>query len=524
MNELKINMIINFIFYYRIKQILKICLLGFGFALLSGYLKAQAPSCTNSTVMYGMFNDTSGTNRSAIYPITFANGNIGPRMGGTSFTILSPTHNVPGSASLAVDPYSQRFYYMTSMNSNNPEPKDIYSYDPVTATRVKIGTTPSTGPNSLNDYHFVKMAFHPNGYIYALGVHRRSNASNNQQVLIRFTTCGATPVTDCSTIEIMGYINSSVLNQNMFNGDIAFDYSGNMWIAVNDRTTPPGNQSYMYAIRAVDMPTTPGTGLINVTFMYDLDGLDGLSVNGVAFDAAGNLYTSALRIVPGTGRVSELYYITGNNTVIKVNTFGVIPTSSIITDLAACVLPLYVLNDNGLKLSTSVINKTAKLTWTMPTHTTSSSFEIQRKPVGSTTFTVIGTTHPGDATSIYFDNQTTPGAVYEYRIKEIVSDNTFRFSNICRVKIISNTPDFKIFPNPATNRIQVISYNYYSQLPLQFQLFDITGKLVWKGSADTTPNNIYEIRGLENIQRGTYVLEIIVPDIKQSFHKKVILR
>src|ERR1700730_6557799 len=138
---------------------------------------AQLPDCASGNVMYAIFNDSTGSGTNApsqIRSVNYATGAVGPIMGG-AFTIKKGSFY--GSAALAIDPITKRFYVNTQMGGGSGTQKDIISWDPVTSTQVAIGTTPN-GPtvnvpvlaNGLDDYHFVKMAIAPGGLGYAIGV------------------------------------------------------------------------------------------------------------------------------------------------------------------------------------------------------------------------------------------------------------------------------------------------------------------------------------------------------------------
>src|SRR2546421_9153334 len=203
---------------------------------------AQLPDCASGTVMYAIFNDSTGSSTNApsqIRSVNYATGAVGPIMG-AAFTIKKGTFY--GSAALAIDPVTKRFYVNTQMSSASGTQKDIISWDPLTSIQVPIGTTPN-GPtvnvpvlaNGLNDYHFVKLAISPGGLGYAIGVTRDTNVTTpaTANPLISFTTCGALPLAGCSVIKVLGFLPTTgvMSNWHLFNGDIAFNAVGDLYFA-----------------------------------------------------------------------------------------------------------------------------------------------------------------------------------------------------------------------------------------------------------------------------------------------------
>jgi hypothetical protein len=93
-----------------------------------------------------------------------------------------------------------------------------------------------TMPTTLNNYHFVKLAIAMDGNAYAIGVARDTTiAANLSNVLVRFSSCGALPAAGCATasITILGYLppTGTMYKWKLFNGDLAFDASGNLYFA-----------------------------------------------------------------------------------------------------------------------------------------------------------------------------------------------------------------------------------------------------------------------------------------------------
>ncbi len=473
--------------------------------LASFQLTAQPLNCTGTTVMYATFNDTTGTRPTGIHPVAFSNGAVGPAMGTGPFVITAPDGVTKGTALLAACPFTGRLYYMTGMSTSGGT-KDIYSFNPVTGARVRIATTPS----SLNNYHFVKAAVYVNQYIYALGVHRQPGTGD--QVLIRFSTCGATPTTGCGTVQILGYIPAATVPAvNMFNGDLAFNSSGDMYMAVSKLNTATNlfTDAAMYRIKYADLPTVPGTGNIPVTFMYDLDLLDSTAVNGVAFDLTGSLFVSATRN-SAAGRLSEVYRVFGPNNLMKVNTFGPVPANSIITDLASCVFPGGVLNKTLVTLNTEVANNLVNIDWEAPFAEVISYFEVQQKKNGEDDFHTVKRIPSVMNKTIYSETDLLPAAdeKYEYRILIQTNDGQVFYSNQTTAKVKGNGRMITMAPNPFLSTAVIIK-DAKIKGEVHLKIFDNSGILVWSEKSLLPPGaQYYRLQGTERLAPGNYILEI----------------
>src|SRR5688500_11536703 len=113
---------------------------------LLNLVKGQAPDCATGTVMYALFNDSTGATTNApseIRSVNYATGAVGPILGG-SFLIQKAGAGGPyyGSAGMGLDAITGRFFLMTQMSSGAGLQKDIISRNTATSTTVVIGTTP----------------------------------------------------------------------------------------------------------------------------------------------------------------------------------------------------------------------------------------------------------------------------------------------------------------------------------------------------------------------------------------------
>ena len=93
-------------------------------------------------------------------------------------------------------------------------------------------------------------------------------------------------------------LNESIPKQ-LFNGDIAFDNSGNLFFATAAFSKVNGIPRYtdarLFKINAIDVPSTPGTATIPMSFVADYNTLDSTVINGIAFSPLGAMYMTTRR-------------------------------------------------------------------------------------------------------------------------------------------------------------------------------------------------------------------------------------
>ena len=502
-------------------------------------VKAQLPDCSSGTVMYAVFNDSTGstTNKpSEIRPVNFATGAVGALMGGTTFLIQKAGSGGPyyGTASLAVDGMTQRFYVMTQMNSNAGLQKDIITINTLTNTMTVIGTTPTVVsgniPVVLSDYHFVKLAISPTGIGYAIGVHRDTsigsfNAAQCNPV-ISFTTCGALPVGGCSTIKLLGFLPYTGNHWHQFNGDIAFDNVGNLYFATAAYARVNGRNRYtdarLYKIAAANIPAVPGTGVIPMTLAANYNSLDSTVLNGIAFSPVGAMYFSTRRF-PGGQSVASPPFI---NELDKSTVLGVaapvagfsVPTAGYsIADLGGCYFPLGVLAQNEMNLTSNYVNGMVSLRWQVTNNNQALYYEIQKSndDANYETISRIDTRNSNQSSQVYTSMNIDNGdaKVTYYRIKQAMQNGMNYYSNVVKVNNNSKiTLIGKPNPNPFINKF-VVSALLRLANPIYVKIVDQDGRMVYHnvytGQAGTNSINVNNLGGLKP---GVYVVEVRVDD------------
>ncbi len=503
------------------------------------YTNAQPPDCVSGTVAYTVFNDSITSSWSSVLdsmeirPVNLLTGVVGPLIGGKrwwvrkydgSGSMATNSNYIYGSSALAVDFATSRFYVMTQMAASMP--KDIITIDPVAGTQVVIGTTSSTAPNNLDDYHFVKMAAHNNnGYIYAIGVVRDTGlvAANRVNPVIRISTCGLTPTPGCATIEILGYLpNTAPLMERwkLFNGDIAFDNSGNMYFATAAFQFVASFNRYtdsrLFRVNAADLPTTAGTVTIPMSLVAEYNGLDSTVINGIGFSGAGEMFITTRRYL-GMQHLappfrSELYSSpTPGNAVLMPAFVRPTPGTSA-SDLTTCFFPAAILAKYDVHLTGQNISGTSTLKWDVLANNEVQYFEIQRSRDGSTfeTISSVEVVNPDQLSQkySYTDLSAEHGAAKYYRIRQVTKSGMRYFSNVVKLNGNKISLNSKIKPNPFVNQVE-LSVQLAVANKIEVRISSQSGAMLfqrsYKGNVGT---NSIKIAELGNLSPGVYFIEL----------------
>lgn len=499
--------------------------------ILCEAVQAQLPDCINGNMMYAVFNNVAGSttaDSTEIRPVNVNTGAIGNLVGGRRYWIRKRLNSSNpyyyGTAALGVDMITNRFYVMTQMSIAMP--KDVITIEPVTGAMTVIGTTPTSSPN-LNNYHFVKLAISPNGYGYAIGVHRDSSqAAATCNPLIRFTTCGAVPSAGCSTIELLGYLPSTgdMYKWKLFNGDIAFDVLGNMYFATAAFDPIGGILRYadarLFRINAADIPNTAGTGTIPMTFVADYDGLDSTVINGIGLDDVGSMYLTTRRFTgvqtspPGPSN-SELYRSSTPGGSVQITPFAPITTNFSVADLGSCYYPAIILADQKLQLNYKYENGKVNLKWNGRGAADVAYYEVQRSDNGAD-FTTIGTVMPSaerSASYTFSDPQSGFDRNKYYRIRQIArtNDGWRYYSNVVHVSFNSNISiTASSRPNPFVNRVDANIW-LRANTPVQVRMIDQSGRAVYtQRVSGRSGDNKISISNIGHLTAGVYIVEFAV--------------
>ena len=509
-------------------------------------VSAQMPDCLSNTYMYGLLSPknttfpASGFDSVEIRQIAFANGAVGQLMGGRRYMIRKrpagatcPTCPMYyGSSAMAMNPADGKFFLVTQMGSGGSGgstaygDKDIVMIDPLapTASGTVIGTINdlpdgSGGPTNMDNYHFVKAAVAPNGWGYAVGVNRDAGAgSSTFNPVVRFSLCGTL---NCSTMQLIGYIsndNAVSRGMNLFNGDITFDATGNLYFfasALNSGTNRY-TDSRLFRIDFADIPTGPGTGEIDINFVADYDLIDTTGASGLVMDGSGNLYMTLrnYNYAVGPNEYTTELHVSYNETFVQnMPSFGPIHDSLSAGDLAACYFAAAILPQHNTKLTARYAGGNTNLRWELVDNSEVSHFEVQTSGDGSN-FTSIATVYTSnkdqDKAFYNYTDQDISGAAKHYRIKKTMKSGNWRhYSNVVKVSFDRNLNMIsKPTPNPFLESIE-FQVELKAPQKVTVQLYDQSGrKVVSKQYNGKVGANSLKLDGISGLKPGLYILEV----------------
>ncbi len=252
---------------------------------------------------------------------------------------------------------------------------------------------------------------------------------------------------------------------------IAFDAAGNLYIS----------DSYNNRIRKVNkntgvITTVVGTG----TGGYNGDNISATlaqikSTVGIAFDAAGNLFIADL----------------GNHRIRKINNVG------IILPLSLTGFTAQFQNGNGL------------LQWHTGNEINTQHFVVESSKDG-VSFSAVGSVKAnntaGKNSYLFTDTKVKNGVTY-YRLKMVDVDGKFTYSNILAIKTGAATISLNLYPNPAGN-IANLSFTSVVAGKYTVQITDLSGRIIRQQNEVSLAGMNKLTVDLHNFAAGTYTLTI----------------
>jgi hypothetical protein len=481
-------------------------------------LLAQLPVCDGVTNMYGVFiNPTSNTNNTYVAPVNFNTGAVGTKLTPGNFTV-NPFSNAgfEGPATLAVSPVTRRFYYMTREYGD----KRLFTYDSNTGTRSRIQTLTAFG----NEY-YVKMAMSQAGFGYMISTERLLADSMQPARLVRFTECNTGNT--CSNVITLGFIDASVMpNYHQFNGDIAFDNLGDLYIFgsrlqyFTATGTTGYSNAYVYRIRAANIPTVAGTGTIPVEFLGEIPALYGVVISGAAFDGSGRFFLGSANQTAGTSTMYSGNLISSSTAVSTIGTFGPIDAGFFITDFASCTYPnLTVLNDpkciaKGIKINT----QKTKIVASLDLEKGIQKLVVERKLGHQRQFEKIAEDQSLGRTVLEWEDpfaDFSTGAI-QYRIALHLEDGRVVYSNTLIFQPQFNQSNVQLRSNSIKNQIDGVIQLQKAE-HVQYALTDMYGhQLMQKQEFLPIGQSTFHLEVPENISKGIYLLQVQGIDWKKT--------
>lgn len=185
----------------------------------------------------------------------------------------------------------------------------------------------------------------------------------------------------------------------------------------------------------------------------------------------------------------------------------------------------YLLPVNFVNLSAALANQLVKLNWTVTCDGNIDYFEIQRSTDG-TNFTKImevpGVNGASNAKVISAtDNQVSNlGSIWYYRVRAIRKNTGSVLSTVITVR--NKSANILISPNPADAFVNVHMTAPTASVAT-ITVLDANGKRVLQQSQQLlTGNNAFQIAGINGLQQGTYLVQVIVQH--EIFNQKLVIR
>lgn len=102
-----------------------------------------------------------------------------------------------------------------------------------------------------------------------------------------------------------------------------------------------------------------------------------------------------------------------------------------------------------------------------------------------------------------FTHQVIPAGNLYYRVKQLDNDGSYTYSRIVLLQNKLNVPGFVIFPNPASNHLQV-SLPYYTNGKTTIEIYDAIGRKIVSKNMNTS----IEVINTTLLANGTYLLKL----------------
>jgi hypothetical protein len=160
-----------------------------------------------------------------------------------------------------------------------------------------------------------------------------------------------------------------------------------------------------------------------------------------------------------------------------------------------------------------------KLKWSTASEQNNDYFTIEKSKDGLDY--IIVTTLPGAGNSVYkidyqaVDRDIEPGILY-YRLKQTDINGEFKRTDWSSILIQLNIKNLAIYPNPATNEINVLLNSTLNKVE-ELLVYDLTGKLFYKKSLDLKVGDNYFNVELPQLSSGLYILKIGDKELKLEY-------
>jgi len=161
-------------------------------------------------------------------------------------------------------------------------------------------------------------------------------------------------------------------------------------------------------------------------------------------------------------------------------------------------------------------NNTTTLRWNVAQNEMTGRFEVERSYDGQnfSTAATVGATSKTGSENYSFSESVAGNKIY-YRLKMYDMKQSANYSKILEFQNSANSA-LRIINNPVGDRL-TISFNSTSKQPVEFKVYDLSGRLHMKQTINIyAGNNLLNIPLSSSIKRGMYAVEVTYGDEKQS--------
>lgn len=412
--------------------------------LLSG-AGLQAQLCNNSTDTLYSLNSITGSGSGQIIGVNVNNA-------GTTL-IGSPATTSANANGLGFSQVTGLFYFFNQVGAGTTE---FVSYNPNTGSKV-VKSKPNgafpAGPAlpTTSSGKIRSGAVNKAGTGYYTIYPGASAGYPATAPAFLYYSIGANSWT-CITQKFKD-VNGNIVTpiQSLNSGDMAFDGSDNLWLLCSNSANYA-----LYRIKA-PLPTTylGAAGFVTVDTMIPVTPTPGgVSITGVAFNAAGTLFlsTGSYTSPPGVAGNNQLYYL--SSLTAPLTTVGTLP-NGFGDDLTSCSFPLQVLASHWIEFKAISDANGVNLHWKIDEEINTTGYDIEYstdadhwQAVGHVS--KINSSGVSDYDWVYKGSQT--GKIF-FRIAETNAAGKHSFSSITSITIGKTNELFILGPNPVKDNL-----------------------------------------------------------------------
>ena len=368
------------------------------------------PSVFSQDQIYAMYNwSSNGISTFTVDP------NTGASTGATVNYMQGAGIPSEKSTGMGYSPTNKYIYFIPEVG-NNAGIFNVHSVpafpqtpvipEPTTSTLVLTNQTLASNTAGTSVF-FRRVGINQSGMAYMV-----VSDANNIMHFARFQTDAGGGVSGFQSLGTM--ITDDATTTNLFNGDLAFDGNGNMYVLANQDVN--GGVTKIYRVPAAVLSgtftTTTVTTLNHVATVVMPNGLNFPHVvTGLAFSSTGNLFISAQDLINATGGTAGIFMVNKGDLAGTVRATQTAFTNNGFGDLASSyfppdnILPVHYKSINAKILGGNLI-----VNWQTSAEISNERFDIEISKDGKS-FTKIGSVQ-----SKAFQGNSTSEISYEFSI------------------------------------------------------------------------------------------------------------